>query len=82
MAVVALKQKPKGPSFGEALAQTAKAAEPKSKKSEPPKSPTNWPMFSGKKFRNNKLNVTNHRKIAWQHRLPRWGGRLTLCVAI
>lgn len=36
MAVVALKQKPKGPSFGEALAQTAKAAEPKSKKSKMP----------------------------------------------
>ena len=39
MAVVALKQpalKPKGPSFGEALAQTAKAAEPKAKKSKMP----------------------------------------------
>lgn len=37
--VVALKQpalKPKGPSFGEALAQTAKAAEPKAKKSKMP----------------------------------------------
>lgn len=36
MAVVALKQKPKGPSFGDALAQTAKAAEPKAKKSKMP----------------------------------------------
>jgi len=36
MAVVALKQKPKGPSFGEALAQTAKTAEPKAKKSKMP----------------------------------------------
>src|SRR4030067_1704006 len=39
MAVVALRQpelKPKGPSFGEALAQTAKVAEPKAKKSKMP----------------------------------------------
>jgi hypothetical protein len=36
MAVVALKQRPKGPSFGEALAKTAKAAEPKAKKSKMP----------------------------------------------